>query len=140
MFLFQCVWSCGGYKCRCAEAAGREILQGWIGIDSVNNKGDSLNSFSVRHDVFKQQFTPLAIGMQGHGAKDVGPTKVLKQCRSISSWPKAIYVNWAQVLCSKSCCFSSNSLWVTFLNKDITPREQRDRTMNSRTAVDTEGS
>lgn len=52
--------------CRSSWKKKKKILQGLIGSDSVNHEGDSLNSFSVRHDVFKQQFTPSAIGMHEH--------------------------------------------------------------------------
>lgn len=161
MFLFQWVLNCRGYKCRCAEAAGREILQRLIGSDSVNSIGDTLNSFSVRHDVFKQQSTLLAIRMQGH---ESSRCKRWRTNQTLEAMQKHLLMAQSSSAAFKILLFSPNSLCVTLLNKDVmsslkllqkklarvlcarlaierspasknssTPREQRDRTVNSRT-------
>lgn len=61
--LFQTV---GDMNAGVLQQLEKKKIQGSTGIDSVNQEGDSLNGSIVRHDVFKQQFTPSAIGMHEH--------------------------------------------------------------------------
>lgn len=164
MFLFQLALYCGGYKCRCAEAASKD----WQEVTVLTTKGTHLtislsdtmclNSSSLHR--------PSACRDSSTRCKRCGTNKCLETMQKHLSMAQshlkkpgsiaAFKILLRVILINKDVVSSSKLLQKKKLARVLcaqlaversaaaknssTPREQRDRTTSSRTLGGTEGS